>query len=1444
MLTYPIFYRQHGIRLFQQMMKPPMTPITNLYLPIGSIYHYISSDTQEIGLPESDEVISNVKGMVLVDHVTEIVLADALGKPHQKPLNVNATLMDYHHHHKRFKRLSQNTSMIKNERLLAAVSYNLIARHYRYMENAQTAYCQWHNLYHAVWAKAGHMARENAERHQYIPIHVPTVLPSLSYLNNAKVRTDRVTMKRFNTDTLRFVLDLWDWAGPHRDQSLLSTLSIEEIQRINLLVFSGGMWTTINLGVLDSWRMSNESDHKGPGGVMKIPPARMQLRLLRMLMAIAETTSVRADHPDHDHMQASEPVPTEPNHDDSVEPRKPVDIHDYDVGFKMQAADKEQTPGKSHVVKQTLVEIIKSGAAPTTAKNDEELLEELPDLSDEDIEKDLKALEKVNEELEDHEELAEHYHAYTPHPRDHASGVRRRAEELARKGLMTAAELRRMDRIANRFKEIKNPYGGDGNLEAVSTIAKESLHVAERTPLAEAIAGVTDSSMLSSSLKHFDNKYIREVLPKDLVNVSLHLQRAGVAVQDYTVTKVDDYMDSFDVHAIKLVPVVGKPSTIRIQVPRVNEDGTFLAGGVKYRMRKQRGDVPIRKTGPDTVALTSYYSKMFVVRSDRAVFNYTNWLVNNLVGIGVDPANDAVMDLRLSNVYYHDVKVPRAYSTIAQRVDGFRSGRFSFFFDYHKRHDNFGENVLKVLEPQGKYVAVGIAKDGYVVMDFDDKLFFVSKEGQGKGMQPLGTIDELIGLPLDKRPVEVAEVDIFGKTIPVGFLLACHIGLGNLLKTLDVKPRRVRIGSNYNLQPDEFIVKFEDEALVFHRKDRIAALLMNGFNRYHREIKHYSVYDFDKKDAFGSVLEDNDIGARWLREFDLMFNMWVDHITHDLLVEMHEPTDLFNLFIKCCEYLTTDHHPAEGDSDFTRDKGYERFAGLAYFELVKAMRAYNAKPINANASVDLNPQAVWMSILQDQTVMPIEESNPVHSLKEQEVVVFSGSGGRSGRSMTGKSRVYHKSNMGLVSEATVDSGDVATITYLTADPNYNSLRGTSRRLQTVNGNAAKLISTSFMNAPGADHDDPKRICFVSIQNSQTTHAHGYTPAPMRTGYERVLAHRTNSLYAKTARTDGVVEALTDNSISVKYKDGDVQHYEIGRRFGTWAGHVTPHDIVTPLKQGSKVKAGDVLIYNERYFTPDHLDPSQVILKMSTMATVVLWESTSTLEDSCELSKSIAHRMRTDTTHVRNIKVSFNQEIRNLVDKGEALGLESILCTIHNATSGNNDIFDDAAMNTLNQLAATSPKAGVTGHLDRIEVLYTGELEDMSNSLRQLAERSDQAIRQLNKRLGRKAVDGRVDVGYRVDGHPLELDAAVIRLYITGPTDMGVGDKGVIANQAKTVVGGVVEGTFETEDGQPLDVCFGYQSLANRIVLSAEIMGTTNALLIETGKRAVAAYRSK
>ena len=51
------------------------------------------------------------------------------------------------------------------------------------------------------------------------------------------------------------------------------------------------------------------------------------------------------------------------------------------------------------------------------------------------------------------------------------------------------------------------------------------------------------------------------------------------------------------------------------------------------------------------------------------------------------------------------------------------------------------------------------------------------------------------------------------------------------------------------------------------------------------------------------------------------------------------------------------------------------------------------------------------------------------------------------------------------------------------------------------------------------------------------------------------------------------------------------------------------------------------------------------------------------------------------------------------------------------------------------------------------------------------------------------------------------------------------------------------GVNETKSGKAIDAIFGYQSISNRIVTSAEVIGTTNTLLREITKEVIDIYRN-
>ena len=277
-------------------------------------------------------------------------------------------------------------------------------------------------------------------------------------------------------------------------------------------------------------------------------------------------------------------------------------------------------------------------------------------------------------------------------------------------------------------------------------------------------------------------------------------------------------------------------------------------------------------------------------------------------------------------------------------------------------------------------------------------------------------------------------------------------------------------GQRLNLESNEFAIKFGDQTLVVKDTNPTNTQLINGFNRYKNEIAASSIWEFYKPAGYEKYF--NGIwSARQQVSLDMVRTNWIDEITADLLRRGNYPTDIILLLIEAAKMLEFDDHEDENDITGSRAKGYERFAGLAHGEIMNALSDFNARRYSPRNKLTMNPEAVWYAITADQTTAPVDDSNPMQSIKDRSVVVFSGAGGRSGQTMTGKSRRYHKSGIGVISSDTVDSGDVATINYLTANPNFDTIYGTSGILEKPDENAAASWSESMLNVPGAKYDD-------------------------------------------------------------------------------------------------------------------------------------------------------------------------------------------------------------------------------------------------------------------------------------------------------------------------------------------------------------------------------------
>ena len=95
--------------------------------------------------------------------------------------------------------------------------------------------------------------------------------------------------------------------------------------------------------------------------------------------------------------------------------------------------------------------------------------------------------------------------------------------------------------------------------------------------------------------------------------------------------------------------------------------------------------------------------------------------------------------------------------------------------------------------------------------------------------------------------------------------------------------------------------------------------------------------------------------------------------------------------------------------------------------------------------------------------------------------------------------------------------------------------------------------------------------------------------------------------------------------------------------------------------------------------------------------------------------------------------------------------------------------------------------------------------------------------------------------YSVKGTPLLPGTMEIKYFIVVKEDLGVGDKGIFANQLKSTSGEIYDYDIVTEDGQDVMGLFSLKAILAREVESPMIMGTTSILLDKVLEKAIEIY---
>ncbi len=625
----------------------------------------------------------------------------------------------------------------------------------------------------------------------------------------------------------------------------------------------------------------------------------------------------------------------------------------------------------------------------------------------------------------------------------------------------------RIETLADKYKSIKvKTESGERTIEEILNesvdinIQSEQLNVSHN--------GEVSEDMLASSTIVFDNKYRNQLLHKDILNNVVCFQENGLFLTKYD--EKNEYNEFTRVKHVKVgfTDIRGKQHTISFKLPMPDDEGYFLVNGVRLSMSKQLVNVPICKISPTRVSLISNYNKTLVDKVQSVRYSIDAFLAKKADKLGI------TLVPKLNT--YVGINLPYEYKLFGKSYAKILTDTYTFYFEYENRFKFFNNEALK--EAENEYgVVVGKLNEG------NNQYVFMNKLGILSGVD----LNSFNQLKIPKHivdcfgdfqvPPEWCDLKILDKNIPIGFILSYRYGLSKVLTNLKIQHTFISKASGEKPQPSntDIVMQFADGWLVINRYPLIHSYIISGLSSF-STLSNYQFIDLDGKDAYYGLISEKGMSMNYLKGIDNYFSFFIDPITKDVLQEMGEPTNTRDLLIRSVELLINENDKAPSSITNFRLRSSEKIPSMIYNEIARQYANYVNSEFK-DVSFSINTEAIFQRLIQDETMNLREDINPIHSIKENSRVTHAGFGGRSSQAFVSRDRKYAQDAIGIISEATTDSGSVGMVASLSGNPSIKNVRGmfdTNSDLNTTN-----ILSDVGLLMPSSLHDDQNKVLLIS-----------------------------------------------------------------------------------------------------------------------------------------------------------------------------------------------------------------------------------------------------------------------------------------------------------------------------------------------------------------------------
>lgn len=529
-------------------------------------------------------------------------------------------------------------------------------------------------------------------------------------------------------------------------------------------------------------------------------------------------------------------------------------------------------------------------------------------------------------------------------------------------------------------------------LAAIDKVSDIDVSEENIAPIDFGVDDKLDPSIAKSTLPAMDQEYNNKFLKNDLNNVFESFSQSSYypsAIEDITYEDTSDDFNKKETASIRYKVDDGQTISFKLDIPTIVDDHYFYVGGNKYTIGKQMIRLPIVKTKSDRVEITASYQKMTIERRGSKVSRRNAYLMKILKAYDNPKVKVTQGDNSLINSSY---KSDFEYEELSASLSKIESINITAIFNRQIMQEmidatDLPENFIKDdMTPfaydngDGNY---GI----YYIKDV--KVYHAITENNEVKIEEVSSnmfdflLKKVLFLGANKLPsigksFIYTTVKFLTVTFPVFTLVGLMNGLSDILKRHKVV---YQISEKKMIGDSRWVeVKFKDKYLYY--EDKLEnTLLLNAL--YIMDTEKYNYADFDTNVPYLAYLTEK-LGQPMYAEGMLKINLdkMIDPITREILVELHQPTNIIDLLLLANNMLVNNSYQPLNDLKNYRIRGNEIVAAVAYGIVANAYKNYQQYKLNGRPeSIKVGRTELINSLISLQNINTTSMLNPIQEIE-------------------------------------------------------------------------------------------------------------------------------------------------------------------------------------------------------------------------------------------------------------------------------------------------------------------------------------------------------------------------------------------------------------------------------------------------------------------------------